>query len=352
MSDFLSELRQEVLDTHARRRRSRLARRVGRRFVSDGPRALAVAATVVVVVATVVAVRAISVRDSVSPRVVEVIPVGGNPTGMVVSNGSVWLGDFANRRVLRLGPASRRVLGSVDVGGQPVAMAAGASGPWVRTAIGDGGTVARVGSSTRARVGFGSTLAVSATTAWAADVEIGREGVHRINTATGRDTGLVGLHGIYALAAAEETLWAVTGNGTVLRLDGHTGAVRARWPALALSSGTANPKLIADASGAWVMRVGQGADSQLIRLEGDRVVRTLPIAQSVRPLLAQVRSELWTVSENAARNRYTALRLDDRDGTVTARVDLGIRNPTSLLAVGDELWVTTSDGTVTAIANE
>jgi hypothetical protein len=283
--------------------------------------------------------------------VVEVITVGGNPTGAVFSDGSVWLGDFAGRRVVRLGAASRRVLGSVAVGGPPVAMAAGAGGPWVRTAIGDGGTVARVGSGTRARVGFGSTLAVSATTAWAADVEIGREGVHRIDAATGRDTGLVGLRGIYALAAEGDALWAVTGNGTVLRLDGRTGAVRSRWPALALSSGTASPKLIADARGAWVMKVGQGADSRVIRLEGDRVVRSLPIDPSVRPLLAQVRNALWTVSENAARNRYTAVRLDPRDGSVTARVDLGIRNPTSLVAVGDELWVTASDGTITVIGN-
>jgi hypothetical protein len=159
----------------------------------------------------------------------------------------------------------------------------------------------------------------------------------------------MGLRGIYALATGGEALWAVTGNGTVLRLDDRTGAVRNRWPALAISAGTAPPELIADATGAWVMRVGQGADSRLIRLEGDRAVRSLAIGPTVRPLLAQVRHALWTVSENAARNRYTALRLDDRDGAVTARVDLGIRNPTSLLAVGDELWVTAGDGTVTVI---
>jgi hypothetical protein len=352
VSDFLSELRGEVVDAHARRRRSGLARRLGRWLASDSPRALAAAATTAAAVATVVAVRAISVREAVSPRVVEVIRVGGNPTGAVFSNGSVWVGDFARKRVIRLGPTNRREQGSVAVGGQPVAMAAGESGPWVRTAIGDGGTVARVGSRTRARVGYGSTLAAGAATAWAADVEIGPEVVHRIDAATGRDTGVIDHRGIYALATGGDSLWAVTNNGTVLRLDGRTGAVRARWPALAQSAGTANPKLIADASGAWVMRVGQGADSRVIRLEGDRVVRSLPIGQTVRPLLAQVRDALWTVSENAARTRYTAVRLDARDGAVTARVELGIRNPTSLVAVGDELWVTASDGTVTVIGNE
>ena len=101
-----------------------------------------------------------------------------------------------------------------------------------------------------------------------------------------------------------------------------------------------------------LLRVAQGADSQAIRLEGDRVAHRLPLPQSVLPLLAQAPDGLWTVSEDSIRHRYAALRLDPDSGEVPARVDLGIRNPTGLLPVGDEVWITASDGTVTVIGDQ
>jgi hypothetical protein len=312
---------------------------------------LALAGAAVLVVATVLAVRAVTVREAVSPRVIEVIRVGGDLTAAAASNGSVWVGDFAGRRVVRLAPDSRRQLGSVAVSGQPVAISAGDSAVWVRAAVGDGGIVARLGTSTRAQVGFGSTLAVGRASVWAADVEIGREGLHRIVAGTGRDAGLIARRGVYALATGGDSLWAMTGSGTVLLLDDRTGEIRARWPALATSSGTAPPEVLGDATGAWVMRVGQGADSEVIRLEGGQIVRRLPLDPTARPLLAQVDDALWTVTEDAARHRYAAMRLNPGDGAVTARISLGTRNATDLLAVGDDLWVTSSDGTVTVIGD-
>ena len=162
-------------------------------------------------------------------------------------------------------------------------------------------------------MGFGSTLAASATAVWAADVELRPEGIHRIDADTGRDAGVLDIPGVYALASGGESLWAVTAKGTVLRLDGRTGAVRARWPAIAISAGTAAPALVADADGAWVLRVGQGNASQAIRLEGDRIVRRLPIPPSARPLLAQAPDGLWTVTEDAVHHRNAAVRLDSRE---------------------------------------
>jgi hypothetical protein len=46
---------------------------------------------------------------------------------------------------------------------------------------------------------------------------------------------------------------------------------------------------------------------------------------------------------------HLAARLDPQDGDVTGRVDLGTRNPTALLPVDDELWITSSDGTITVV---
>jgi hypothetical protein len=352
MSDFLTELRAELLEAHAAHRRSGRARRIVRALESDTPRALVAVTVVAALVVAVFVVRAMAPPPSASPRVVDVIRVGGYPTDAVLADGSIWLSDFAGGRVIRLLPSNRQVVGKIAVGGPPVAVTAGRGGVWVRTAVGDGGAVARVGSRGSTPVGNGSTLAAGATTVWAADVELLPEGIHRIDAKTGRDAGLIPIPGVHTLATGGEALWAVTGNGTVLRLDARTGAVRARWPAIAISAGTAEVALAADADGAWVLRVAQGTDSQAIRLEGNRIARRLPIPESVRPPLAQAPDGLWTVSEDAVRHRFAAVRLDSRSGKVTARVDLGIRSPTALLPVGHEVWATASDGTVTVIGDQ
>lgn len=351
MSDFVTGLRAELLDAHAARRRSGRARRILRGLPLHAPRALAAGTAVAALVVAVLVTRAMVPPPSGAPRVVDVIRVGGNPTGAVLADGSVWVSDFAGRRVIRLAPANRQVTTRIAVDGQPVAVTAGRGGPWVRTAVGDGGTVGRIGSGRATRVGYGSTLAAGTTAVWAADVELPPEGIHRLDADTGRDAGLVDIPGVYALASGGGSLWAVTGNGTVLRLDGRTAAVRARWPAIAISAGTADPALAADADGAWVLRVAQGEDSQAIRFEGNHVARRLPIEQTVRPLLAQAPDGLWTVSEDRVRHGFAAVRLDPESGAVTARIDLGIRNPTALLPVGDEIWIAAGDGTVTVVGD-
>jgi hypothetical protein len=352
MSDFLTELRSELLDAHAARRRSGRTRRILRALESDAPRALVAVTAVAALVVAVFVMRAMAPPPSASPRVVDVIRVGGNATDAALADGSVWISDFTGQRVVRLLPANRRVVGRIAVGGPPVAVTAGRNGTWTRTAVGEGGMVTRVGSDRATPVGNGSTLAAGATAIWAADVELQPEGIHRIDARTGRNADFVDIPGVHALATGGDALWAVTGNGTVLRLDGRTGAMRARWPAIALSAGTAGPALVADADGAWVLQLAQGADNQAIRFEGDRVARRLPLPQSVIPLLAQAPDGLWTVSEDAVQHRYAALRLNAQNGKVTARVDLGIRNPTALLPVGDEVWATASDGTVTVIGDQ
>ena len=350
MSDFLTELRGELLDAHAAERRRGGARRAGRAFVAGAPSAAVAVAAVAALVVAIVGVRAVIPPPSAAPRVVDVVRVGGNLTDAVVAvDGSVWVSDFAGRRVTRLDAASRRVVERVQARGQPVAMAAGVDGTWVRGAVGDGGAISRVGSAAATQVGYGSTLAAAPGVVWAADVELPPEGLRRIDAGTGRDAGLLDVVEIYALAVGGESLWAVTTNGTVLRLDARTGERRSRWPALAISPGTAAPALVADAKGAWVLKTGQGTDSRAIRLEDDRIARRLPLPPSARPLLARAPDGLWTVTEDPVRYRTAAVRLDPETGEVTARVALGGRNPTALLSVDDEIWIAGSDGTIAVV---
>jgi hypothetical protein len=351
VSDFVTELRAEVVDAHAAHRRRRRAGRAIRTLRVGARPALAAAAALLV---AVLALRAVAPPPPIGvPRVLDVIRVGGTPIDAVGAGGSVWVADSAGRRVLQLDVEGRQVAKRARVGGQPVAVTAGPGGGglWVRTAVDDGGAVGRVGGAAAARVGFGTTLAAGPTTVWAADVELGPEGIHRIEAGTARDTGLVDIPGVYALATGGRALWAVTGNGTVLRLDGVTGRIRARWPAVAISAGSAPPVLAADSGGAWVLRTAQGADSQAIRLEGDRVARRLRIDPSVLPVMAQAADGLWVAAADSSRSRSSVVRLDPESGEVTARVDLGSRNVTALVAVRDELWVVAGDGTVTVVGD-
>jgi hypothetical protein len=349
VSDFLTELRAEVLDAHAKHRRRGRARRALRRL--EPRAALVVATAALALVAAVIAVRAVTPPPAGGPRVVDILRLGGTPADAVQAGDSVWIADFAGRRLIQLDAGTHRVERRLPVDAQPIAIAAGPDGLWIRTAVGEGGTVQRLGGSDTAPVGNGAALAVAAGVVWAADVELPPEGIHRIDARTTRDAGLVDIPGVYALAAGGQSLWAVTGNGTVLRLDGRTGQVRARWPTVAISAGTADPALAADARGAWVLRTGQGAESQAIRLEGDRVVRRFAIPSSTLPLLARAPDGLWVVTQDSPGARPVVVRLDPKSGAVTARVGIDNRNLTDLVPVGDDLWVVAGDGTITVVGD-
>jgi hypothetical protein len=351
VSDFLTQLRAEVLDAHAAQRRRGRMRRALRTLRGEPRAAMAVATAALALVAVVIAVRAVTTPPAGGPRVVDVIRLGGTPADAVRAGDSVWIADFARRRLIALDVRGRRVDRRVALDARPIAVAAGPGGVWVRTAVGEGGAVQRLGGSASAPVGNGAALAVAPTVVWAADVELPPEGVHRIDAGTGRDSGFVEIPDVYTFATGGRWLWAATGNGTVLRLDGRTGRVRARWPAVALSPGTADPALVADARGAWVLQIGQGAASRAIRLEGDRVVRRIAIPASTLPLLAAGPDGLWVATQDSPRGRLAVVRLDPRSGAVTARVTVDNRNLTDLVAVGEDLWVVAGDGTVTVVGD-
>jgi hypothetical protein len=343
VSDFLTELRGDVLDAHARHRRRGRVRRVARGVIARPATALAAAAVAAAVAVALALPALLPPPDRAAVRVVEVIRLGGSPLDAVVAGDDVWVADSTGRQVVRIDRRSREVVGRRRVGGQPIALAAGPSGVWVRTSVGDGGRVGRVDGGPSAPVGYGTTLAVGAATVWAPAVELPPEGIHRIDAASGRDRGLLDRRGVYALAIGGDSMWAVTSNGTVLRLDPETGAVLARFPAVAISAGTADPAVVADDRGAWVLRVGQGDESQALRFESDRIVRRVPIDPSARPLLAQSPDGLWIATEDLL------LRIDPRNGAVTARVDVEGRYVTALRAVGAELWALSEDGSVLVV---
>ena len=362
MSDFLTELRREVVDAHGRhRRRGRLHRRVR----SSHPRAwrpaalLAAVAVAAGFVSAVVAVRFVAAPERAPgrPQIVAVIPVGGTPVDAAFGAGSLWVTDFTGA-VVRVDPAGR-VLARIAVRGQPESIAAGAGSVWVRSPDASGPAGGPLGSHlleidpstnravARGPLGGGSGLAVGADGVWAPHRFTMPEGIDRIDPITGARTGRIRLPNVDGVAVAGATLWVIQHDGTVAQIDAATWRIARRWPQLAPSdSGGSSAPILPDTGGAWVLSTVKAA---ILRIAGGRVVRRIPIDPSARPLLARARDGLWIASGDSLGHRNRVSRIDPDTGDVTATLDLGNQRPKALVATDDGLSVLTADGRVLLI---
>jgi len=218
--------------------------------------------------------RTVTRIDLSSRRILQSIPIGGAPTALTATPGAVWVSDATGQisridpeydrpvptqhlpasNLLPLGaawpmlPASRsiwivdpdgyvgqfnpgtgRPTGSVDVGNEPSAVAAGAASLWVTNSA--DGTVTRIDPVTLTAtatipVGHGpDAVAVNAAGVWVANA--GDDALVRIDPDTGAvaATASVG-DGPAAVLATATALWVANArDGTVMRLDPRSGAV-------------------------------------------------------------------------------------------------------------------------------
>ncbi|MGC1566991.1 MAG: ABC transporter substrate-binding protein, partial [Trebonia sp.] len=211
--------------------------------------------------------------DLSSRRILQSIPVGGAPTALAATPGAVWVSDTTGQisridpeydrpvptlplpasSLLPLGtawpmlPASRSIwivdpdgyvvqidpgtgqqTGSVDVGNEPSAVAAGAGYLWVTNSA--DGTVTRIDPltlvATTIPVGHSpDAVAVNAAGVWVANA--GDNTLVRINPDTGAVAATVSVgDGPAAVLATATALWVANArDGTVMRLDPRSGAV-------------------------------------------------------------------------------------------------------------------------------
>jgi virginiamycin B lyase len=69
--------------------------------------------------------------DPATNSVEAAIPIGGNPVGIAVGEGSVWIADASTRSVVRVDPKSNRVVSRIDIGARPRGIAVGHGFVWV-----------------------------------------------------------------------------------------------------------------------------------------------------------------------------------------------------------------------------
>ena len=347
MSDFVTELRREVVTAHAQHRVAAVrTRRRRRRPLLAGAVALAA-----LLVAVALVVRSIPAPErTAEPRVVKVVRIGGNPVDGVLAYGSLWVTEYDGRRIVRIDPGDRKVTGEVALDEGPNDITAGAGSLWVIAETEQHPIVRlwRVDAARQRVVNEAnhpdvfSMIAAGAGAAW---VTAQPGFVRRIPAAGGRERRIP-FQLPNGISAAGRSVWVVSQDGSVARIDASSARIAHRWTRLAPSGDDdASEAIAADSRGAWLLSAGQG---RILRLEGDRVTRVLRVDDTVQPILARSGDGLWVVtSDDPAGSRIA--RVDPRTGSVTATVELGTHYPRALVPAPGGLWVIAGDGTVVLV---
>jgi len=353
VSDFVTELRREVVTAHAAHRvAGARTRRRRRRPVVAGAVALAA-----LLVAVVWAVRSVPAPEQTAePRVVEVLEIGGDPADAAFGAGSLWVADYQSGQIVRIDPARRKVVARIPLGGQANNVAADDESVWARGDLTHPRTrMWRIDPAsnrvvTRADGGNRWFPAIADGAVWVFHELVDPPTLERLSP-RGVATTRIPFYRGNGLAGKGRWLWALGTDGTVVRIDARRGRIVNRWPQLAPPGANAvgdrdgREAIVADDDGAWVLSPGQ---EQLVRLEGDRVVRVLHSGPS-RAILAAAQDGLWVATGDDPSGSHIA-RYDPRTGERTATVELGTHYPRALVPGPGGLWVIAGDGTVVLVA--
>ena len=352
MSDYLSELRRDLLDAHERYgQRSRIGRTRPSFWRIPALAAAAIACGVVVLALAVGALREPGPRPA-RLQVMATVQLGGIPSDAAAGFGSLWVTDYRGA-VLRVDPAGRRVQQRIPLGGTASSIAVDRAGVWVMTESGvigaaahlnridpsDGRITARVPLVT-----FDAALAAEDDAVWVLARHDESPWIKRVDPSTAQpvataptDTGAVGV----AVAIAGNSIWTLDTRGTITQRESGAGGVVRRLAGRG-DLGTGENGLDADARGAWVVSPAREA---LLRIEDGRVVRRIPVDPSTGPVLARSAGALWVTTGTERPSRYRLARVDEDTGAVTASLGIGSERPKALVPTSGGLWVIGSAGT-------
>jgi streptogramin lyase len=253
VTDFLTELREELLDGLERYERVPRWRRRRIRFAVGRTVAAAVAAAASLVAIAVVD-RPPDVEQGTTPAVSRL--EGFHASGLVVFAGSVWISQYDSGSLMRIDQRTGSVRARIDVGGSPGTVIAADGAVWVHDW--ERGRLMKVDPRTNRvteTVDLGQAngdIAFAAGAVWA----IGERGMLlRIDAETATISRPMPLDGVRpptgpTLAAAGDTLWVAAGT-TVIEIDARTGDIvgRAHGPFLPTEFAR---RTAADGRGLWI----------------------------------------------------------------------------------------------------
>jgi DNA-binding beta-propeller fold protein YncE len=350
MNDYISELRRDLVDAADRQARRGRAGRATRALHPRAwsPTALAgVGALAAAIVAVVVTLPTLAPPPKPSDaKIAATVQLGGQPRDAVFAGGSLWIADYEGRVVL-LDPATHRVRTRIPVGGTPVSVAATGGAVWVMS--NDDGLAgshlykfeARTGKRLD-RVAVGGNvqaIAAGAGGLWLLSDWRHRE-LERIDLRSHRRTALIPHVDTIGLAANEQSVWTRF-DDQVVEIDGASARVVNRARGVSGIDGSPSARtLLPDRDGAWA---GDDARGVLVRVEGGRVVRRIPVGATTG-VVARIGSAVWVSATRRPAGAHELVQVDLDEDKVVQRVALGANVPQTLVPVGKKIWVITSGG--------
>jgi hypothetical protein len=343
MTDFLTELRGELLDGLDRYERAPWWRRPPR-IAPWARRATVLAvATAAIVAALVLALKPpAELEQSTTPPISRLD--GFHASGLVAVDGTLWVSQYDDSSLTRIDLRSGSVRARIDVGGSPGTVIAAAGAVWVHDW--ERGRLVKVDPRTN-RVAkaldlgeANGDIAFAGGAVWA----IGdRETLLRIDpeTATvGRRTQLDGVRpetgqpAAPTLAVTGDTLW-VAAESTVIEIDARTGAIlgRARGPFLPTEFAR---RTAADRGGLWI---SSPTRRELVHVDArTRHVTRHPIAGDPHSI-AFVDGRIWVATLHDA-DPLTRVSVFDAAGRAVGTIPLPYPAVSIVPSPGGGAWVT------------
>jgi YVTN family beta-propeller protein len=267
-----------------------------------------------------------------SGKLANAVELGGPPSAVAVSAGSVWVADASGETVVRIDPSSGAVVDRIPVGGEPGSIAGGGGAIWVASTV--GGAIRRIDPATDTvtqTVGLGgasaATIAFGAGGLWVADAT--DHALVDIDPATGsvRRTLTLDLSPS-AVAVGARTIWVAGYDAaTIEEIDPASGEV------VATVHAGQGPAALALGGGAlWV---ANSLDATVSRVDVERgtVVATIPVG-SGPSAIAIADGSVWVANAYAG----TVSRIDVRRNEVVATIGVGGR-PAALAAATGAIWL-------------
>jgi DNA-binding beta-propeller fold protein YncE len=297
-------------------------------------------------------VPAASVPSTTAPvvPVVATVQVGAEPTQVAVGAGGVWVGVWATGKLVRIDPASNRVVARIPVGRpqeSPIAIAVADRAVWV-VDFGDA-RVLRIDPATNrvvARIpvrGGAGGIGVGAGAVWVTSGEGGdqRHGwVQRLDPARNRVEATIGVPGglqLWGVAVSGQSVWVGNALGRLWRLDPRrnqvTATVRATQTQGASPPGVGH--LAAGADAIWT-----GADGQLLRLNprSGHPLATIPwVAGSHDAYSGVGAGSVWFASGDRL------VRVDPATNRLVATTEIPELDSAGIAAGADAVWVLSGD---------
>jgi sugar lactone lactonase YvrE len=278
------------------------------------------------------------------PKVVARLAPAGGLDLIVPAGGSAWLTDTDSQTLLRMDPATRRVIARIPLNGT-MSLAPGRDALWVGLSKSNEFRLLRIDPRTNRIVARQRMPGVIGGIPFMVDGNLWvltAEAAVRIDQKSGRPVATVRTardgYVTRSFAAANGDLWVHTSDGRLLRLDGATGKRKAT---LRMPDGTGISNLGTNGLFLFDQASISRVDTKLRRLW-----RT-PIP-SIGPAVA-ADGRLWV--ETPGRRGDRVLTVDPRNGRVIDSVDVGEFGATFMAPIGADVWMTTAGGHVVILGS-